>query len=44
MPIGFPSSESGTDIKVLKAYFTPDEALLATYLEYNSISLKKIYS
>ena len=44
MPIGFPSSESGTDIKVLKAYFAPDEALLATYLEYNPTSLKKIQS
>ncbi len=42
MPIGFPSSESGTDIKVLKAYFTPDEALLATYLEYDPVSLQKI--
>ena len=44
MPIGFPSDKSGTDIKVLKAYFTPDEALLATNLEYKSISLKEIYS
>ncbi|MCJ7649339.1 MAG: 4Fe-4S binding protein [Candidatus Lokiarchaeota archaeon] len=44
MPVGFPSTESGADIKVLKAYFLPDEALLATYLEYNTISLKKIYS
>jgi len=44
MPIGFPSSESGTDIKVLKAYFTPDDALNATYLEYNPISLREIHS
>jgi len=44
MPIGFPSSESGTDIKVLKAFFTPDEALLATYLEFSPISLKKVHS
>jgi len=44
MPIGFPSDESGTDLKVLKAYFTPDEALLATFLEFNPISLKVIYS
>ena len=44
MPVGFPSTETGIDIKVLKAYFTPDEALLATYLEYNPTSLKKIYS
>jgi electron transport complex protein RnfB len=44
MPIGFPSAESGADIKVLKAYFNPDEALIATYLGYNPISLKRIHS
>ena len=44
MPIGFPSTESGAEIKVLKAYFTPEEALLATYLDYKPISLQKIYS
>jgi len=44
MPVGFPSTESGADIKVLKAFFLPDEALLATFLEYIPISLKKIYS
>ena len=41
LPIGFPPSEDGADIKVLKAFFKPDEALLATYLEYYPISLKK---
>jgi len=44
MPIGFPATESGADIRVLKAYFTPDEALLATCIEYNPISLKRIFS
>ncbi|NVM43377.1 MAG: 4Fe-4S binding protein [Candidatus Lokiarchaeota archaeon] len=43
MPIGFPPSETGTDIKVLKAFFTSDEALLATFLDYNPISLRKIH-
>lgn len=42
MPIGFPSAESGADIKVLKAYFTPEEALLATFLEYSPVYLDKI--
>jgi formate hydrogenlyase subunit 6/NADH:ubiquinone oxidoreductase subunit I len=44
MPIGFPPSENGADIKVLRAFFKPDEALLAIYLEYNPLSLKRIYS
>lgn len=44
LPIGFPPSENGADIKVLKAFFKPDEALLATYLEYYPISLKKIFA
>ena len=44
MPIGFPSDQSGKDMKVLKAYFTPDEARLATYLDHIPISLKEIYS
>ncbi|MFX1287697.1 MAG: DUF362 domain-containing protein [Promethearchaeota archaeon] len=44
MPIGFPTSDSGADIKVLKAFFNPDEALLATYLEYDPISLERINS
>jgi NAD-dependent dihydropyrimidine dehydrogenase PreA subunit len=44
MPIGFPSDESGADIKVLKAYFTPEEAVLATYLKFSPVSLSKVYS
>jgi len=31
MPVGFPQSESGTDIKILKNLFTPEEASI-TYL------------
>jgi electron transport complex protein RnfB len=44
MPIGFPPTESGAELKVLKAYFSPEEALLATFLEDSPVSLKMIYS
>ena len=44
LPIGFPPSENGADIKVLKAFFSPDEALLATYLDFYPISLENICS
>ncbi|MFX0147923.1 MAG: ATP-binding protein [Candidatus Hodarchaeota archaeon] len=44
MPIGFPPSEDGSDIRVLKAYFTPEEAVLATYLNFIPVPLSKIYS
>jgi len=43
MPIGFPYSESGADIKVLKAFFTPEEAELATYLNFTPVPLDKIF-
>jgi electron transport complex protein RnfB len=44
MPIGFPSTEDGSDIKVLKAFFTPGEAELAIYLNFIPVPLNKIYS
>ena len=30
MPIGFPATESGVEIRILKHLFTPDEAELAS--------------
>ena len=44
MPIGFPRAESGADLKVLKAFFTPEEAELATYLNFTAVPLNEIYS
>ncbi|MHA1937874.1 MAG: hypothetical protein ACW97O_06650, partial [Candidatus Thorarchaeota archaeon] len=35
-PFGFPSTESGSDIRLLKQLFTPEEALIATYLTYST--------
>ena len=43
MPIGFPATEDNSDIKVLKAFFTPEEAELATSLNYLPESLTKIH-
>ncbi|MFX1566812.1 MAG: DUF362 domain-containing protein [Promethearchaeota archaeon] len=34
MPIGFPRAESGSDIRLLKLLFTPEEARIATYLRF----------
>jgi ferredoxin len=48
MPIGFPRAESGSDLKLLKLLFTPEEAKIATYLKfgwYRDIeSLDQIYT
>ena len=35
MPIGFPLSKSGSGIRLLKHLFTPEEAILATYLRFS---------
>jgi len=42
LPIGFPYAKSGSDIKLLKHFFTPIEAQIATQLEYEFKSEKKI--
>ena len=34
MPIGFPRAESGSDIRLLKLLFTPEEAKIATFLKF----------
>jgi electron transport complex protein RnfB len=44
MPIGFPPVEDGSDIRVLKAFFTKEEAELATFLNFIPVNLQEIYS
>ena len=44
MPIGFPSAEDGSDLRVLKTFFTPEEAELATFLNFIHVTLQEIYS
>ena len=34
MPIGFPATKSGSDIRILKKLFTAEEAEIATFLKF----------
>ncbi|TFG06215.1 MAG: 4Fe-4S dicluster domain-containing protein [Promethearchaeota archaeon] len=43
MPVGFPATESGVEIRLLKQLFTPKEAEIAIKLNYTPESLKRIY-
>ena len=42
-PVGFPATEDGADIRVLKAFFTPEEAKFATFLDYLPARAKDIW-
>ncbi|TFG10189.1 4Fe-4S dicluster domain-containing protein [Candidatus Thorarchaeota archaeon] len=37
MPVGFPATESGVEIRILQRLFTPEEARIATYLRYSPV-------
>ncbi len=43
LPIGFPATESGVEIRLLKLLFTPEEAKIATKLSFTFDSLEDIY-
>lgn len=43
MPIGYPSTESGVEIRILKQLFTPEEARIAIQLNFQPEPLKSIY-
>ncbi|MFX1329805.1 MAG: ATP-binding protein [Promethearchaeota archaeon] len=43
MPVGYPATESGIEIKILKHLFTPEQAQIALSLKFMADSLKKIY-
>ena len=44
MPGGFPATESGVDIRLLKRLFTPEEAKMAMQLSMKPEPLKRIYN
>ncbi len=44
MPVGFPATESGVELRVLQHLFSPEEAELALYLSALPESLDKIHS
>ena len=43
MPVGYPSTESGVEIRILQHLFTPEEARIATKLNFQPEPLKPIY-
>jgi ferredoxin len=43
MPIGYPATKSGVEIRVLKHLFTPEQAQLALNLKFQPAPLDKIY-
>ncbi|MHA2288374.1 MAG: ATP-binding protein [Promethearchaeota archaeon] len=43
LPIGYPATESGVEIRLLKQLFTPEEAKIATMLEFSFVSIEAIY-
>jgi formate hydrogenlyase subunit 6/NADH:ubiquinone oxidoreductase subunit I len=43
MPVGFPATESGVEIKILKHLFTPEYAEIALKLKFQPEPLRKIY-
>ncbi len=42
MPVGFPASESGVEIGLLKEVFTPEQAQAAAHLDYKFKSLDEV--
>jgi electron transport complex protein RnfB len=43
MPIGYPATESGVEINLLKTIFTPQEAIVATHLDYKHKTVAQIF-
>lgn len=43
MPVGYPATESGLELRILKFIYTPEEAQLTLNLNFQAEPLKKIY-
>lgn len=43
MPVGFPATQSGVEIKILKHLFTPEYAEIALKLKFQPEPLKRLY-
>jgi ferredoxin len=43
MPIGYPATQSGAEINLLRLVFTPAEAWIATHLDYKHKSVAQIF-
>jgi formate hydrogenlyase subunit 6/NADH:ubiquinone oxidoreductase subunit I len=43
MPVGFPATKSGVELDVLRGIFTPEQAKIATHLDYKHKSVDQIF-
>lgn len=43
LPVGFPATESGVEIRILKQLFSPEKALIASKLEFFPKAIDKIF-
>jgi NAD-dependent dihydropyrimidine dehydrogenase PreA subunit len=43
MPVGYPASESGVEIKLLKEVFTPEQAQVAAHLDYKHKTVDEVF-
>ncbi len=43
LPIGFPATKSGIELKLLTHFFTPEEAKIASFLKWDLQSVDQIY-
>ncbi len=43
MPVGYPPTESGAEIELLKAVFNPEQAQIATHLDYKHKTVQQIF-
>lgn len=43
MPVGYPATKSGVEINLLKSIFTPEQAKIATYLDYKHTTIDQIF-
>jgi electron transport complex protein RnfB len=43
MPVGYPATNSGVEIDLLKAIFTPQEASIATHLDYKHKTVDQVF-
>jgi len=43
MPVGYPATKSGVEINLLKAIFTPEQAKIATHMDYKHKTVDQIF-
>jgi len=43
MPVGYPATKTGVEIDLLKSIFTPEQAKMATHLDYKHKTLDQIF-